>query len=891
MTERSSHDRRWSTRAFRALLALYPTQFRDEYGRELALVFDDAYRRATSPWARARLWAGAFWGVFTEAPKEHVQMLGQDLRYALRTLVKNPLFATTVVATLALGIGANTAVFQLIDAIRLRSLPIERAHELAEIRIVGGNKGFGLNPGRYGGLTRPIWQELEAHQQAFSGLFAWSVHEVRVGEDHDLRRANAITVSGRFFDVLRVAPWRGRLFEPSDAASTCPATRGVVSHGYWQRELGGRPLGPTERLRINGESVEIVGVAPPRFTGVAVGDSFDVALPFCQPKEPLRRDVFNVAVMGRLRPGWTIDRASAHLDAMSTGVFEAVAPTGYSAKSIEAFKAFRLAAYAAPSGVSALRSQYDRSLWLLFAITGLVLLIACANLANLMLARAAARDREVSVRLALGASRPAIVRQLLAESACSRRSALRSASVSPGHSAGCSSGRWRRSRTRPRSSCTATGACSSSPASSPSRRVSCSAWRPSSAPRESRPSRPREVGARGATADRGRLFTQRVMVVAQIAVSLVLLVGALLFVRSFYNLMTFDPGIRQADISIGFFGFHKAKLPPDRINEFQRQLLAEVRSVPGIVSAASTTNVPLLGSSWTHGVTVDGVQDSAKFTWVSPGYFETVGTPLVQGRDFTFHDTRTSTRVAIVNRTFVRRFVPNGSALGRTLKTGAEPNYPETIYEIVGVIADTQYHDLRSEPPAMVFAPDSQFPPVAPWSTFMIRSSVEPASATASIKRRLAQSHPLLIMDFTGFQSRIRDGLVRERLMAMVSGFFGALAALVAMVGLYGMMSYAMAQRQQEIGIRVALGANRRRVVLMVMKEAAWLLLVGLAIGGTLSMLATRSAASLLFQLEPHDRNTLLTAGAALAAIAMLASFVPARRASRLDPIVALRQD
>jgi predicted permease len=655
--------------------------------------------------------------------------------------------------------------------------------------------------------------------------------------------------------------------------------------------MGGRPLGRGDRLRVNGESIEIVGVTPPRFTGLAVGESFDVALPFCQPKTPPRRDVFNIAVMGRLKPDWTIERASAHFDAMSAALFDAVAPTGYGAKSIENFKAFKLEARATPSGVSALRSTYDRSLWLLFGITGLVLLIACANLANLMLARAAARDREVAVRLALGASRPAIVRQLLAESAllaalgaaagvvlaqALSRVLIWALSTEDGAPTLVLHGDWKVLAFTALVAVTTCLIFGVAPALRATRVQATEAAR---------------IGSRGSTTDRGRLFAQRVMVVAQIAVSLVLLVGAFLFVRSFHNLMTFDPGIRQAGISVGFFGFIRAKLPPEAINDFQRELLGEVRAVPGIMSAATTTNVPLLGSSWTHGVTVDGVENSAKFTWVSPGYFETVGTPLVQGRDFSTHDTRTSTRVAIVNRTFVRLFVADGNPIGKTLRTGAEPNYPSTVYEIVGVIPDTQYHDLRSEPPAMVFAPDSQFPNMGPWTTMLIRSSLEPAAAAASIKRRLAANHPVVMMEFTSFQSRIRDGLVRERLMAMLSGFFGALAALVAMVGLYGMISYAVAQRRQEIGIRFALGANRGRVVRMVMREAGWLLLAGLAAGGVLSILAARSAGSLLFQLSPDDPRTLLAACGALAAIALLASYLPARRASRLDPLVALRQD
>src|SRR5947199_5101941 len=295
-----------------------------------------------------------------EVTKETVRSAGwefvletccQDLRYAFRTLRKSPGFTATAIFSLALGIGANTAIFQLLDAVRLRSLPVPKPHELAEARIVGGHRGMGINPGAYGQLTRPVWQEIRDHHDPFSGVFAWSANDVRVGQGSDLRRAHGLYVSGEFFRVLGVQPWRGRLILPEDEGGACPPSKAVVSYGYWQGEMGGRDIGARSTLIINDGLKEVIGVTPPGFFGLAVGDSFDVAIPFCQPKE-LRREVFDVTVMGRLRPGWTLKRASAWLDAISPGIFEATALTGYSTETIDTYKRFRLAASAASDGVS-----------------------------------------------------------------------------------------------------------------------------------------------------------------------------------------------------------------------------------------------------------------------------------------------------------------------------------------------------------------------------------------------------------------------------------------------------------------------------------------------------------------------------------------------------------
>ncbi len=809
-----------------------------------------------------------------------------DVRYGLRMLVNNPGFALVAIASLALGIGANTAIFQLIDAVRLRSLPVPKPQELAEVRIVGGNGGMGINS-YYGSLTRPIWQEIREHHEPFSGVFAWGMDELRVGQGSDQRRANGLWVSGELFRVLGVRPWRGRLILPEDEGA-CPASRSVVSYSYWQGEMGGRDIGAGSTLMVDGELKEVIGVTPPGFFGLAVGDSFDIALPFCQPKE-LRRDVFDITVMGRLRPGWTIQRASAQLDAVSPGIFAATEPPGRSASSIEAYKRFRLAAYPAAGGASQLRTASESSLSLLLAITGLVLLIACANLANLMLARASTREREVAVRLALGASRARLLRQLLAESALL---AVIGAGLGIGLAQFLSPAVVRLLSTESSSihlEVTADWRVLLFAAAVAAFTCAFFGTIPARHAANTEPVAAMKAGGRGMTASRERFSMQRLMVVTEIAVSLVLLAGALLFVRSFRNLMTFDPGMREAGITVAFLGFQQSHVAPGHYEEFKRELLDEVRSVPGILGAATTTNVPLLGGSWTHDIHLGSTQGWSKFTWVSPGYFQTLGIPLIMGRGFNPSDSTASQRVAIVNRTFVRQYLGGANPIGKTLRTDPEPNYPSTVYEIVGVIPDTRYDDLRRETPPMTFAPASQFPAQGPWTAMMIYSHAPPAVVMAAVKRRIAERHREIIMEAFDFQGRIRDGLVRERLLAMLSGFFGLLASLLAMVGLYGVISYIVARRRNEIGIRLALGAQRRQVVSMVMREGSRLLAIGVLAGTALSLVAGRWAGSLLFGLKPYDPLTLAASGALLAIIASLASFLPARRASKLDPMVALR--
>jgi predicted permease len=379
------------------------------------------------------------------------------------------------------------------------------------------------------------------------------------------------------------------------------------------------------------------------------------------------------------------------------------------------------------------------------------------------------------------------------------------------------------------------------------------------------------------TAGRERHLVQRLLVVAQVAVSLVLLAGALLFIRSFRNLTTFDAGIRQENVFVGFFGFNRAGLPEEQWLKHKRLLAQEVAAVPGVVGAATATNLPLLGGDWEHRTNAGEKAASAKFTWVGPGYFDVTGIPILQGRAFQITDTAESPRVAVVNEAFVEAFLADRRPIGETLRTDAEPGFPETVYEIVGVIPNTRYDDLRSGTPPMVFAPDEQVPNSGgPFAQMLIQVS---GPATMEAVRR------------TFAQTRVREGLVRERMLALLSGFFGLLAAVLTMAGLYGVISYLAVRRRNEIGIRMALGALRPQIVRMVLRDALRLLAVGIAAGAAVSLIVGRSAGALLFELEPSDPMTLGVSALLLGVTAVLASLLPAWRAAKRDPVSALRQD
>jgi predicted permease len=830
----------------------------------------------------------------------HAESLLQDVRFALRTLRKSWGFTLTAVLTLALGIGANTAIFQLVDAVRLRSLPVANPGMLAGVQVKNGIRGFGVTVGdNETTLTYPLWEQIRQHQQVFSSVLAWADSgSATLGEGAQQHRARGLWVSGETFTTLGIYPLRGRFFSTQDDRPGCGLPGAVISYALWQSEFWGQDSAIGRKLIVDGHSTEVIGVAPRSFFGLEVGRSFDFIVPLCSLDTYFpgagtldRKDYFWLHVVGRLKPGVSVQRASAELTAMSPGVIEATLPNGYGAIPLDVYRNFKMIAFPAGNGVSWLRQTYDTSLWLLLAITALVLLIACANLANLMLARASTREREMAVRLALGASRWRLIRQLLSEglllaaggaalglvlAEIFSRSLIRFLTAESDTIRLDLSMDWR--------VLLFTGAIAV---------ATCLIFGLVPAFRSSRaaPGAVLKSGSRGTTAGQERFSFQRLLVVSQIAVSVVLLVGAGLFVRSFWNLVKLDPGFRQRGILIATMDFRRLELSPDRTKDFIRELVAQVRTLPQVESAASSTHIPLNGSFWNLGVHINGQEGGSKFTWVSPEYFQTMGIPVLAGRDFNEHDTRSSPKIVVVNETFVHKYLDGQNPIGKVIRTNTEPGFPESEYEIVGVVRDAKYDDLRAPTPPVSFGPAEQYPNPAGWAVLFIRYASPAPGVISAMREKLGAFDPAMTMDFHVLQTDIQKGLVRERMMALLSGFFGALAALLAMIGLYGLISYIVATRKNEIGIRMALGASPGSVVRIIVRQTVTLLGVGVGAGLVLAMAAAKGADSLLFGLEANDPLTLFSAAGFLAAVALAASYIPAHRASRVDPMNALRYE
>jgi len=832
------------------------------------------------------------------------ETLGQDLRYGARLLRQNPGFALVAVLSLGLGVGANTAIFQLLNAVRLRTLPVKDAQELVEVKVVEAKGGrTGSFRGRNVQLTQPLWEEIRHDPQPFSAMLAWGVSSFNLAPGGESRFAEGLWVSGGFFDALGVPPLVGRVFTEADDRPGCGSPGAVISYAFWQREYGGALSAIGRTLPIAGHPFEIVGVTPASFFGVEVGRSFDVAVPLCseailrgEESGMGKRDAWWLGAMGRLKRGSSLPQADAWLRAVSAGIFQATLPPAYAPDDVKNYLAFKLGAFPGGSGVSSLRRQYETPLWLLLAIAGVVLIIACANLANLLLARASAREREMAVRFALGASRGRVVRQLLVESLLLAvlgaglgawlAQALSSALVA---FLSTDSDRlfvdlgtdW---RVLAFTAALAVAACLLFGLAPALRATGTS------------PATVLKAAGRSLTDRRERFGLRRGLVVAQVALSLVLVVGALLFVGSLRNLMVLDAGFRREGLLVTSLDLRSANVAADRRVALYRDVLQRLRAIPGVESAADSFIVPVSGSGWNDNVFSEGGSGKkpktvANFNRVSGGFFKTMGTPLVAGRDFDDHDVLSSPRVAIVNETFAKKVLDDAKALGRTFEVEQRPGERQRKYEVVGLVKDMKYTDLREAFTPIAYLPTTQDEEPSPFDAMIVRSNAPLTSLTASITRAIGEVSPEIAITFQPFASQIRESLLRERLMATLSGFFGALAGLLATIGLYGVMSYTVARRQSEIGIRMALGADRGAVLRLVMGEAGTLLAAGLLAGTLLALAAARTAKSLLFGLPPWDPATLAMAAGALAAVAVAASYVPAWRASRLEPTVALRQE
>src|ERR1700733_14086672 len=704
----------------------------------------------------------------------------QDLRLALRSLRRSPGFLAAAILTLALGIGLNAAIFQLIDSVRLRSLPGVDPQSLVSVQVKGGNYTVGIRR-TPAALSLALFEQIRAQQAGLSGAFAWLEHDFRLGQGGHQTRAPGLWVSGDLFTTLGVTPFRGRLLSAEDDRPGCGTSGVVLSYAYWQSEFGGQDSAIGSKLFVDDHLTQVMGVTPPGFFGLEVGKNFDLALPFCShpafhPEDVYfaRHDFMSFSVMGRLKSGWPFERASAQLESTSPGIMEATLPDGYGAPVLDSYRKFQLTAYPASNGISSLREKYDTSLWLLLGITALVLLIACANLANLTLARASAREKDMAVRAALGASRWRLLRQMLAEGlVLAVGGAILGSAVAYAFSrtivwllrAQDSTLRldlgldWR--------ALAFTGAVAL---------ATCALFDLIPALRSSRttPTVALKSGSRGTTSGRERFSFQRTLVISQIAISMVLLVSALLFVRSFRNLMTIDPGFREDGILVGFIDMTHLKLPQENYEVLLHNLVEQLRSIPSVDSVATSMHVPLDGSTWSLGIRAGDVEGVSKFNWVSPGYFQTLGVPILTGRDFNDRDTRTSPCVVIVNQTLVSKFLSGADPVGTTLRTAPEPGYPATQCEIVGVTKDTKYAGLREEIPPETFGAVSQFP-LGESATYVFLHCSSSSEMVSAAQAKVAQFNLGVEAEFRVFRNNIQKGMVQERTMAFLSGAFGAL--------------------------------------------------------------------------------------------------------------------
>jgi predicted permease len=830
-----------------------------------------------------------------------LETLWQDVRYGARLLLRNRTFAVVAILTLALGTGANTAIFQLVNAVRLRTLPVERPGELVEVRIVKTPHGrTGSFQGTRPSLSNPLYERIRDNQRVFSSIMAWSSTTWNLSAGGEVRPAAGMWVSGSYFETLGVRAAMGRTIGPSDDVKGCAAPAAVISDAFWRREFGAAPGAVGRAVSLNGHRFDIVGVTPASFAGVEVGRRFDVAVPVCA--EPMfrgqysgltRSDLWFLASFARLKPGVTIDQASAQLAAISGGIFPAIVSPRYDAKTAKDFAEFKLGALPAATGVSGLRNAYGDPLNILLGVTAIVLVIACANLANLMLARATAREREIAVRLAIGASRRRIVRQMLSES-------LLLAAI--GAAGGLLVARWLSA------SLVSFLGTDGSPVfvdlaldwrvfgfSAAVALAACVLFGLAPAVRATRtaPGAAMKAGSRTMTDGRERFGVRRALVVIQVALSLVLVVGALLFVRTLRNLTRMDPGFRQDGVIVADLDYRKAGIETSQIPAVDRRVIERLRAIPGVDSAAQVMTTPVSGNFWNDRIIIGGQEKegNVNFNRVGPGYFQTLGMSLVAGRDFSDRDTLQSPRVAIVTESFVKKYFPSQQAVGESFQVAAPPGEPRPAVQIVGVAGDTKYTDLREAFTPIVYVAMAQADEPDNGPAFALHATTALPAVTAAATRALNEINPAIAVRYQTVRAQVEGSLLRERLMAALSGFFGGLAVLIATVGLYGVMAYTVARRRVEIGIRMALGATRAIVIRMIVREAAVLLAAGVVVGGILAVVAARSATALLYDLQPSDPSTLLLAAAALGTVTIAASTIPALRASRLEPTRALRED
>ena len=879
--------------------------FASELDAHLAMLTEENIRRGMAPKEAARN-ARIRLGGRTQLQETHRDLRGlpfvettiHDVRYALRMLRKSPGFTAVAVLTLALGIGANTAIFSLMDTVTFRLLPVQRPGELVQVGMM--THGFGRSPRTI--YTNPLWESLRARQDIFAGIFAWGNTQFNLAPSGVAEDVRGIYVSGSYFPTLGVRPAEGRLIAPDDDKRGCAGVA-VLGYGFWQEHFGGAPVSG-KTISINGHPFEIIGVSATGFFGAEVGRAFDVAAPICSEaivegkNSPLdQRSVWWLQVFARRKPGINNEEISAQLAVLSPQIFAETVPTNWKPSDQKRFVGWTLTALPAGTGISHLRSQYDLPLEALMAIAGFVLLLACTNIASLMLARAAARSKEIGVRLALGASRSRLVRQLLTESV------LLSCS---GALLGILFARWGSQLVVDYIS---TGKDKISLDLTLDSRVLIFAAAAAiltgllfgvlPAFRATRVSLAEAMKGASSTKTQGdtKFRAGRWMVAAQLAISLVLVVTTGLFMRSFANLVNLDTGFDRDNVLLAKVDLHNAAQADTQLATTQEEMLRRVRALPGVISASESMVTPISGGTWDDFIVVDGPNAPAcddrdvYLNYVTPDYFATLHTRMIEGHDFGEQDDAGAPRVAIVNQALARKFYPGMDPVGKTFRRYETANTLGKPFLIVGVTGDAKYDTLREDAPPTAYFPLAQIEGSLELASIEIRTAGRPLQFTKPVEGTILGVNKSAAIQFTTLAQQVDDSLTQERLLATLSGFFGALALLLAMIGFYGVLAYLFLQRRKEIGIRLALGAQRGAILRLVMRDVALLLLAGVTAGLAITWATTRFVQSLLFDLPARDAATFALSVALLAAVALVASYLPARRAMCVDPMVALRYE
>ena len=827
-----------------------------------------------------------------------IETFWQDVKFGARMLGKNPGFTSVAVLTIGLAIGANTVIFSLIDAVLLKSLPVKQPEQLVTVGVVTPSQ-----PGpAYSSFSYPVFREMRERNTVFSGMFARSVRQTSLSGSGQTERVQTELVSGNFYSVLGVNPHLGRLFTEADDQTPGAHPFAVLSYNFWQRRFGADPGIVGKTIHLNGYPFTVIGVSEKGFYSVEVGHAPDVRIPLMMadqlrqtPATPIfgRRDSEWLAVTARLKPGINIGEAQAAIDhsfqiAREPDVRSVIGESSDNRN----FRSLRIQLDSASTGSSSFSRQFSEPLLVLMGLVGALLLIACLNVANLLLIRATARQKEIAVRLALGAKRSRLVRQLLTEGLL--LSAL-------GGLAGTLFTRWGTNTLVGFLPEGRTGAVSQI---QPDLRmmafslgvivVSGLAFSLAPALMATRPNLvPALKNERMDLSGKVRRWeVSRFLVSLQVSLSLVLLISAGLFIRSLQNLRAVDTGYHSDQIVTMVLDPAQIGYKAAQLRIFYSELSQRLATLAGVKAITYTRNVPISGSFSRYGIQVPdyqprpGEEMAVFFNQIDTRFFATFGTAVLAGREFAQTDTPESPKVAIVNNTLARYFFGKDNPIGKRISI---EDYKDL--EIVGVVADTKYRDLKEPPPRTAYIPYSQYTNTDQ-RVLCVRATGDVSAVVAAIRqvvRSLDSNLP--VFGIKTFAQHINDSISRERLVALLSSLFGLFALLLAALGLYGVVAYSVTRRTREIGIRLALGAQRASVLRLVLRDTLLLTIIGICIGLSATFFGTRLIKHLLFELLPNDPFIVTIAALLMISIAIIAGYLPGRRAARVNPVVALRYE